>query len=786
MKRVTKKSLMLLLKGVLVIALFSVIVFKMYSVEAEEKKYASFDWDSFKTQNEEKWRNYCDNAYNEQSKNEKENCFNELSTTLESFYKKLYKLLSKYQEKNLYIEDQVILWTIFYGQFYSPTTSNSPYLNSYIKDNRDAYKQWPSGYYGFHLDNSDGSDEQVEPKYSADPGIADFYATEKDSLKMLIRNAVAYYTKCYGVTGDPITTTLSDGSTYMTCEDTDSIVVDDVPHQGTKCVRVLPPGGEMGFWKFFVSRMAHDETLGFFIHVLFLGFASEDEYYDQCMAYKETGEYDSVHYIYEDDPHVSYEMYFDFLKENAFFDGKSNLQFYFRHVLDKAQVDCLKSDTCEDSLEAKGDEEYLKYQEDLEEARLEIIYDILSILDSLGLGIQYGNFTPESKLVPGSPYEDRTAYYWPIGSDTTEVRDGVTYADGEPASKTITSYYGNRVNEVTKKKEFHYGIDIKGVEGSTNVIAVEKGEVVAVYDSCTKGDYECNGGYGNMVILSHSDGNYTVYALLSSIDSSVSVGSTVQKGQVIGKVGQTGRTKDPALHFEIRKNGNSTESAVDPLTIISSEKSRPSGFVGGDFSMHKTSLTREEFISGLVSYCNKNKCSAKTLGYFAQNAGLIYDVSVQNGMNPEFAVVRAISEGFSPNQQDSSYNNYWGVGCANGQGIGACKKYKDLKDGLEHLAQLGIVRKYESALELFTIGHYGYIGEYWFNPGSWSDGGCKYFPSIKQYYSNQGRVSQVNSACSAGPCSGSACLKTNDEDQEAYGLYNISGMSKSRYNIWGL
>ena len=783
MKKVTKKSLMLLLKSVLVIALFSVIVFNMYteSAHAVTKKYSTFDWDNFKTKNEQNWKDYCANVYNEQGEEAQKECFENLTDSLEKFYKKLYKLLAKYQDHNptLPINDQVILWTVFYGQYLSPVSQSTLYKDNLYNDTSSFAYKWSNGYYGFNLDNSDGSDEQIEPSYTAD--AANYYATETDTLKTLIRNAVAYTTKCYGTVGDVTVITAEDGTTSEVCEEGGS--VSDVPGIGHKCAD--NQSYEMGFWKFFVSRMEHEFSIP---GIKFLGFVDHDEHYDECMAWKDTGKYEDVKYVYEDDPSVSYEMYFDFLRENAYFDGKANLQYFFQDVLYKAKVDCLKDVVCENSLESKGDEEYLSYMEDIRNDRLNIIYEILEILDDLGIGIQYGNFTPRSDLEPGNSLSDRKAYYWPIGSDTTEVRDGVTYADGEPASTTVKSYYGERVNEVTKKKEMHTGIDIVGTNGVTNVVAVEKGEVITVIDNCTTSDKECNSGYGNMIVLSHSDGNYTVYSSLASIDSSVTVGASVQKGQVIGKVGATGRTNSSALHFEIRENGNSVENCIDPMSIINPKTSRPSGFKGGDFSMRTTTLTREEFIAGLVNYCNQNKCNPNRLGFFSQQAGKIYDAGKTYNMNPEFTVVRAILEGFSPNAQDSSYNNYWGIGCANGKGIKACTKYGSFDSGLQGLSKLGIVTKYNSALELFTIGHYGYIGSNWYKGGS-ADGGCYYFPYIKQYYTNQSRVATVEAACAnanAGGCSGTSCLKTNDEDQEAYGLYNISGMSKWRYNIWGL
>ena len=68
MKKVTKKSLMLLLKSVFVIALFSVIVINMYSVKATEKNYKSFDFDKLEEKNKKNWMDYCESSFNDQGK----------------------------------------------------------------------------------------------------------------------------------------------------------------------------------------------------------------------------------------------------------------------------------------------------------------------------------------------------------------------------------------------------------------------------------------------------------------------------------------------------------------------------------------------------------------------------------------------------------------------------------------------------------------------------------------------------------------------------------------------
>ena len=70
---------------------------------------------------------------------------------------------------------------------------------------------------------------------------------------------------------------------------------------------------------------------------------------------------------------------------------------------------------------------------------------------------------------------------------------------------------------------------------------------------------------------------------------------------------------------------------------------------------------------------------------------------------------------------------------------------------------------------------YAYIGNYWYNPGSWSDGGCIYFPYIKKYMSSQ-RSNTVTDICNkSSTCSpkGGDCTPTTDEDQKAYATWQV-------------
>jgi lipoprotein NlpD len=115
-----------------------------------------------------------------------------------------------------------------------------------------------------------------------------------------------------------------------------------------------------------------------------------------------------------------------------------------------------------------------------------------------------------------------------------------------PVNGTINSGFGPR------GASFHDGIDIAAPEG-TPIRAIEDGEVI--YSDQLR-------GYGNMVILRHADGIVSVYAHNES--NLVREGQSVVRGEVVARVGSTGRVSGPHLHFEIRKNN----AAQDPLRYL--------------------------------------------------------------------------------------------------------------------------------------------------------------------------------------------------------------------------
>lgn len=113
-----------------------------------------------------------------------------------------------------------------------------------------------------------------------------------------------------------------------------------------------------------------------------------------------------------------------------------------------------------------------------------------------------------------------------------------------PSSRRITSEYGYRIHPILGTKRLHNGIDI-GASTGASIIAADSGTVIGASYSSSMGYY---------VMISHGNGITTVYMHCSSL--LVSSGQTVTKGQQIARVGSTGLSTGPHLHFSVMKNGS--------------------------------------------------------------------------------------------------------------------------------------------------------------------------------------------------------------------------------------
>jgi len=118
-----------------------------------------------------------------------------------------------------------------------------------------------------------------------------------------------------------------------------------------------------------------------------------------------------------------------------------------------------------------------------------------------------------------------------------------------PVGGRVTSGFGYRTHPIFRVRKMHTGVDIAAPHG-TPIRAAAGGVVLFA------GRW---GGYGNCVILDHGGGLATLYAHCSSL--AVGEGETVQQGQTIARVGSTGLSTGPHLHFETRRNGEPVSPA---------------------------------------------------------------------------------------------------------------------------------------------------------------------------------------------------------------------------------
>ena len=121
-------------------------------------------------------------------------------------------------------------------------------------------------------------------------------------------------------------------------------------------------------------------------------------------------------------------------------------------------------------------------------------------------------------------------WYWPL-----------------PGRYKISSLFGNRADPFTGKRDNHTGTDIPA-PGGTPIYAAKDGVVTTVNQN------RYASSYGYYCIISHGSGYATLYAHQNQVPI-VREGQTVQKGQIIGYVGSTGRSTGNHLHFELRVNG---------------------------------------------------------------------------------------------------------------------------------------------------------------------------------------------------------------------------------------
>jgi len=131
--------------------------------------------------------------------------------------------------------------------------------------------------------------------------------------------------------------------------------------------------------------------------------------------------------------------------------------------------------------------------------------------------------------------------------------ENTRYLSGRPITKGwLSSYFGLRKDPFNGKPAMHKGVDFAGSENA-DIIATASGVVSWASE---------RHGYGQLIEINHGDGLKTRYGHNKTIK--VSVGDVVNKGQVIAKMGSTGRSTGPHVHYEILRNNRQ----IDPTQYV--------------------------------------------------------------------------------------------------------------------------------------------------------------------------------------------------------------------------
>ena len=147
-----------------------------------------------------------------------------------------------------------------------------------------------------------------------------------------------------------------------------------------------------------------------------------------------------------------------------------------------------------------------------------------------------------------------------VVSRTVDRRNALAAATPSiwPAKGWLSSTMGHRADPFTGDDDFHAGLDIAGERGQP-IFATAAGTVTHV---------GFQGGYGNLIVLDHGFGLETRYGHL--LNYSVKSGVKVKRGDIIGHVGNTGRSTGYHLHYEVLANGK----LLNPLQLLSQQKPR--------------------------------------------------------------------------------------------------------------------------------------------------------------------------------------------------------------------
>ncbi len=185
---------------------------------------------------------------------------------------------------------------------------------------------------------------------------------------------------------------------------------------------------------------------------------------------------------------------------------------------------------------------------------------IETVINQLGVKVQI----KEDPNHSGGPFISLDKYCNKLICDSDRFLSAIQSTPlGRPVKTRISSPFGKRTDPLNSKKAYHSGIDFRGNTGD-KIRATGDGVV-------SKASYDK--GYGYNIVLSHGKEYSTMYAHLSK--RLVKKGDRVKRGQVIGLVGNSGRSTGSHLHYEVRRYGKAVNPKkymqVSDMTVIATK-----------------------------------------------------------------------------------------------------------------------------------------------------------------------------------------------------------------------
>ena len=196
----------------------------------------------------------------------------------------------------------------------------------------------------------------------------------------------------------------------------------------------------------------------------------------------------------------------------------------------------------------KGDLVTIKFKQKIRLGRYFGTPEILGAMVKLRHKTYYIFENPDDKRYYNEKAKSLTSFLLKLPVKYTRISSRFTYKRWHP---------------ILKRYRAHLGVDFAAPTGR-KVYATADGKIIH------KGN---KGGYGKTIIIRHSNGLKSLYGHLNSYNNHLHVGSRVHQGAYIARVGSTGRSTGPHLHFGIYKNGR----AINPLRIISVTKTKLTG-----------------------------------------------------------------------------------------------------------------------------------------------------------------------------------------------------------------